>query len=75
MPFCARRGHEVVAEHQVDGNGVEQIVIDGAFAQVDEVAAIARGYGLRLGGFTGGVDGESGFISRHKRKTGLGARD
>ena len=42
-------GHEVVAEHQVDRNGVEQVVIDPDFAQVDELAAIAlrQGFGLR----------------------------
>ena len=40
--------HEVVAEHQVDGDGVEQIVIDLAFAQVDKLAAVARRQGLRL---------------------------
>ena len=39
------QGHEVVAEHQVDGDGAEEVVIDGAFAQVDELAAVARGDG------------------------------
>ena len=40
--------HEVVAEHQVDRDGVEQIVIDLAFAQIDVLAAIARRKRLRL---------------------------
>ena len=50
------QGHEVVAEHQVHRDGPEQIVVDGAFAQVHILAAIARGHGLRLGGFAGGID-------------------
>ena len=67
VPFCALEGHEVVAEHEVDGDGAEEVVIDGAFAQVDEFAAVAGGDGLGLGDFGGGggvVDadvGERGF--------------
>ena len=67
VPFCALQGHEVVTEHQVDRDGAEQVVVDGAVAQVDELAAIARGDGLRLGGFAGRID-ESGFVRRHKKR-------
>ena len=35
--------YEVVPEHQVDRNGVEQVVIDADFAEVDKLAAVARG--------------------------------
>ena len=41
-------GHEVVAEHQVHGNGAEQLVVDGSFPQVDVLVAVARGQRLRL---------------------------
>ena len=44
-------GHEVVAEHEVDGDGAEEVVIDGAFAEVDEIAAVAGGGGAGLGDF------------------------
>ena len=42
------QGHEIVAEHEIHGDGAEEIVIDGAFAQIDVLAAVARGDGLRL---------------------------
>ena len=42
------QGHEVVTEHQVHGDGAEEIVIDAGFAQIDVLAAVARGDGLRL---------------------------
>ena len=40
--------NEVVAEHQVDRDRMEQIVIDLAFPQIDVLAAIARRKRLRL---------------------------
>ncbi len=46
MPVLRMDGHEVVAEHQVDGDGMEQIVIDADFAQIDELAAVALGQRL-----------------------------
>ena len=36
-------GHEVIAEHQVDRNGVEQVVIDADHLEVDEFVIIALG--------------------------------
>jgi hypothetical protein len=35
-------GHEVVAEHQLDGDGAQQVVLDFEVFQVDEFGAIAR---------------------------------
>ena len=61
--------HEVVAEHEVDGDGAEEVVLDGAVAEVDEFAAIAGGDGLGFGDFGGGGgaegrDGERDFVGR-----------
>src|SRR6185312_14701042 len=39
---------EVVPEHEIDGNGAEEIGIDARFLQVDEVAAIAAGKSLSM---------------------------
>jgi hypothetical protein len=48
--------HEVVAEHQLNRNLVEEIVVDVRFAEVDEAAPVARrqrlsalflGFGIR----------------------------
>ncbi len=64
-------GHEVVTEHQVDGNGAEKVVLDGAVAEVDEFAAVAKGGGLGLGDLTSAVcgvehgKGESGLRGGH----------
>ncbi len=41
---------EVVAEHQIDGNGAEEFVVDLGGSQIDEFAAIAPGERLRLFG-------------------------
>ena len=46
-PVVGLHRHEVVAEHQVDRNGAEQVVIDADFAQVDELAVVALGQRLR----------------------------
>ena len=48
-------GHEIVTEHQVDGDGAEKVVVDGAVAQIDELAAIADGDSLGLGGLNGWI--------------------
>ena len=42
-------GHEVVAEHQFDRNGAQQIVLDLEIFEVDELGAIARGQRFGLG--------------------------
>ena len=55
VPVLPNGWHEVVAEHQVHGDRMEQVVIDAHFAQIDELAAVARGQGLRLGDFLGRV--------------------
>ena len=47
-PVLRLQRHEVVAEHQIDRDGAEQVVIDAGFPQIDELAAVARGDGLRL---------------------------
>ncbi len=60
VPVLRLDGHEVVAEHQIHGDGVEQVVIDADFAQVDELAAVARGHGFRLRDFVGRFDMSSG---------------
>ncbi len=57
VPLSRLNGHEVVAEHQVDGDGVEQFVVDVGTAQVDEFVAVARGQFLRLGRLPGRIDG------------------
>ena len=44
------QGHEVVAEHQVHRDGAEQLVVDVPLPQVDELAAVAPGQLLGLGG-------------------------
>jgi len=36
-------GDEVVAEHQVRGNGAEKFGVDVLFAEIDEGAAVAAG--------------------------------
>ena len=46
---------EVVAEHQVDRDGMEQVVIDALFPKVYEFAAIARGDRTGVCGFLLGV--------------------
>ena len=58
-------GHEVVAEHEVDGDGAEEVVIDGAVAEVDEFAAVAGGDGLGFGDFGGGGRADGGKRERH----------
>ena len=40
-------GHEVVAEHQLDRHGAQQVVLNSEILQVDEFGAIA--FGQRLG--------------------------
>src|SRR5579863_3102570 len=35
--------HEIVAEHQIDRDGVEQVVIDVGYLQVDEFVIVALG--------------------------------
>ena len=40
--------YEVVPEHEVNGDAAEEVVVDGAFAEVDVFAAVACGH--RLGG-------------------------
>ncbi len=44
-------GHEVVAEHQLDGHGAQQVVLNLEVLQVDELGAIARGERFRMGAF------------------------
>src|SRR6185312_11923982 len=41
--------HEVIAEHQVHWDLLEQIVVQLEVMQVDELAAVAAGYVLGLG--------------------------
>ena len=48
--LCLER-HEVVTEHEVDRDGAEEVVLDGAVAEVDEFAAVAQGDGLGFGDF------------------------
>ena len=62
-------GHEVVTEHEVDGDGAEEVVLDGAVAEVDEFAAIAGGDGAGFGELGGGGraeggNGERGLVGR-----------
>ncbi len=47
--------HEIVPEHQVDRDGMEQVVIDAGFAKVDELVIVALGHGAGARGFLGGV--------------------
>ena len=42
-------GHEVVAEHQFDGDGAQQVVLNLEVFQVDEFGAIAPAPGLQPG--------------------------
>ncbi len=42
-------GHEVVAEHQLDRHGAQQVVLNLEVLQVDELGVIARGQRLRPG--------------------------
>ena len=42
-------GHEVVAEHQLDGHGAQQVVLNLEVLQVDELGVIARGERFGLG--------------------------
>ena len=44
-------GHEVVAEHQLDGHGAQQVVLDAEVLQVDKLGAIARGEHFGVGAF------------------------
>ena len=44
-------GDEVVAEHQLDGHGAEQLVLDAEVLQVDEFRAIAARQQLGGGSF------------------------
>ncbi len=44
-PVLALNRHEIVTEHQVDGDGMEQVVVDANFAEVDELVVIALGEG------------------------------
>ncbi len=41
VPFSRLNRHEVVAEHQVDRDRVEQIVVDAGFLEIDEFVIIA----------------------------------
>ena len=42
-------GHEVVAEHELDGDGAQQFVLNLEVLQVDELGVIAAGEGFGLG--------------------------
>ena len=64
-PVFGVHRHEVVTEHQIDGDGAEQVVVDRGFAQIDVLAAVARRNGLRIGGFGGRVQ-ELNAFSGHK---------
>ena len=65
VPVLRLDGHEVVAEHQVDRDGVEQVVIDADFAQVDKIAAVARGQRLGLRDLVGRLDNLESVSSGH----------
>ena len=43
--------HKVVAEHQIDRDGVEQVVVDAGFFEVHKLVVIAGRQGARLGDF------------------------
>ena len=66
--------HEVVPEHQVHGDRPEQLVVDGAFPQIDVLAPVPRGHRARLLGFGGRIE-DANFVSSHKNLGGweLGA--
>ena len=46
-PVLPLNRHEVVPEHQVDGDGVKQVVIDADFPQIHELVVIALRERLR----------------------------
>ena len=69
-PVLRLHRHEVVAEHQVHRDGPEQIVIDRGFAQIDELAAIARGDRLRRRGFSGRIE-HTGAFGCHRGRVGF----
>src|SRR5580692_3355347 len=58
--------HEVVAEHQVNGNGFEQIVVQLEVMQVDELAAITPRDILRPFQFLGVGAGRCRPVSAHE---------
>ena len=47
--------HEVVAEHQFDRHGAQQVVLNFEILQVDELGVIASGQRLSLGAFVEAV--------------------
>src|ERR1035437_9132754 len=57
--------HEIVAEHEIHGDGAEEIVIDARFPQIDILAAVARGNGPRLLGLRPGFRPFGSVRSRH----------
>ena len=62
-PVLVAEGDEVVTEHEVDGHGAKEVMLDGVFAEVDELATVAGGEGLGLDGFGGGDGGD--FVGGH----------
>ena len=48
-------GHEVVAKHQLDGDGAQQLVLDLEVLEVDELGVVTVGEGLGLGALVAGV--------------------
>ena len=46
-------GHEVVAEHELDGDGAQQFVLNLEVFEVDELGVIAVGESLSLGALVG----------------------
>ncbi len=65
VPVLRMDGHEVVAEHQVHRDRMEQVVIDADFAQVDKIAAVARGQRLGLRDLVGRLDDLERVSSGH----------
>jgi hypothetical protein len=51
---------EAVAQHEVEGNGVEQIVVDPEVLEVDELEPVPRGEGLDGAALVGGAQGAVG---------------
>ncbi len=57
--------HKIVPEHQVDRNGMEQVMIDADFAKVDEFVIITFGDSLGPRRFLDGIYREKSFRRRH----------
>src|ERR1700722_10708937 len=66
VPVLRIDGHEVVPEHQVHRDRMEQIVIDADFAQIHKIAAVARCQRFGLRDLVGRLDNLERVSSGHK---------